>query len=243
MGKYKQQRKKSFFFKFFENLKLYFQQIQFSTKLLSKKIYKTKTFKKIKKFLLGPLIGRILEILQLTLIYLIPILSLTVDMYRVLHHNFPIIFSNLMLFKAQDFFNYPILLFLSNPNNTFLFYYFVFEIYLGPLGSKKFKISTIVKYNLILALILEMVLNLSILIWDFLNSLQIYSSDYLIGGNQIAFFQSFLIFVYPLWYFLYLYFYILSLTGRFPVINKSTFFSIPRKVFDSIAFWIRLRRN
>lgn len=172
----------------------------------------------------------ILEKVQLTLIYLFAIIVLSYTIRNSLGY-FPE-----MLFKLFPFlvpvFDIQALKILAAPEKTFLIYMLVVEVFLN---RSLLNFSLLVKFNVLLIFILEMVQNLLISYWDILfnRELEVLNGGIVMAKTAMMFFYFFL---FLFFFSLYLYSYVSSLRGSFPV-----FPGVLKYVTDSVAFWLQIK--
>ncbi len=204
--------KNSFYPKFFQKL------INWLTKI-SKKFRKTAKTNR-----------RVFEQFQLTFIYFFAVVVLTYTIRNSLGY-FPEMLFRLFPFLVPIF-DIQALKILAAPEKTFVLYMLIIEIFLN---RSFFNFSVLVKFNVLLIFILEMLQNLLASYWDILFNREL---DVLNGGVVIArtatmFFYFFLFIVF---FVLYLYSYLSSLKGVFP-----KFPGILKSITDSVAFWLQIK--
>lgn len=191
--------------------------------------------KRLKKFLLSfqkttKKHRRTFEQFQLTLIYFCALVVLTYTIKNSLGY-FPE-----MLFKLFPFlvpiFDIQALKILAAPEKTFVVYMLILELFIN---RSHFNFSLIVKFNVLLIFILEMLQNLIISYWDILfnRELDVFNGGIVIARNATMLFSCFL---FLFFFALYLYSYIVSFLGFFPV-----FPGILKIITDSVAFWLQIK--
>lgn len=183
------------------------------------------------------LLGRSFEILQLTLIYFFPICSLVLSSYKIVGQDYGYIIEFLVPY-CNIILSSKFIQFFSNPNQTFLFYYLAFN---AILQARTYKVTTLVKFNLLFSVSLEMFHNLILMYLDIFlflqNSLgEIYA---LVPLTDIAYVYTV---VFVIWYFIYILCYITALRGKFPYLGNSDFLGFFQRIIDSIAFWVKVKR-
>lgn len=202
----------AFFQKLIKNFKKAFKKFIFSFQ---------KTTKKHRK---------IFEQFQLTFIYFFAVVVLTYTIKNSLGY-FPE-----MLFKLFPFivpiFDIQALKILAAPEKTFVIYMLILEIFIN---RSHFNFSLIVKFNVLLIFLLEMLQNLIVSYWDILfnRELDVFNGGIVIARNATMFFYCFL---FLFFFVLYLYSFIASLFGFFPV-----FPGVLKIITDSVAFWLQIK--
>lgn len=168
--------------------------------------------------------------IQLTFIYFF---ATVVLMYTV--RNSLGIFPEL-LFKLFPFlvhiFELQALKILATPEKTFIIYLLVLELLIN---RSLFNFSVLIKFNVLLIFILEMIQNLVIGYWDlfFNRENQIIGMNMVfVKGATITFFSFFFLFFFAL----YLYAYFRSFQGTLPIFPGGL-----KAITDSIAFWLQLK--
>lgn len=204
--------KNSFYPKFFQKLLHWFTKI-------------SKRFRKIAKRN-----RRIFEQFQLTFIYFFAVVVLTYTIRNSLGY-FPEILFRLFPFIVPIF-DIQALKILAAPEKTFILYMLIIEIFLN---RSFFNFSVLVKFNVLLIFILEMLQNLLVSYWDILfnRELDVLNGGVIIARTATMFFYFFL---FIFFFALYLYSYISSLKGVFP-----KFPGILKSITDSVAFWLQLK--
>jgi hypothetical protein len=173
---------------------------------------------------------RIFEQLQLTFIYFFAVVVLTYTIRNSLGY-FPEMLFRLFPFLVPIF-DIQALKILAAPEKTFILYMLIIEMFLN---RSFFNFSVLVKFNVLLIFILEMLQNLLVSYWDILFNREL---DVLNGGVVIARTATmfFYFFLFLFFFILYLYSYISSLTGSFPKLP-----GVLKKITDSVAFWLQLK--
>ncbi len=186
-----------------------------------------KNFRKLKKFISKyPLLIDFFE-LSFLYFYVVIILIFTIRNYI---GSFPPSLIQMFPFIIKML-NMPMLKFIASPEKTFLIYLIISELVLNR------DVTTIlVKYNLLLLLILEMLQNLIISTWDlFLHrELQMFRDNLIVSNAVINSFFTFFFFAILS---LYLYCYLTALMLKF-VEFPGPF----KKITDSVAFWLNLKK-
>lgn len=143
---------------------------------------------------------------------------------------FPSIFSYLPF--SKEILNSSFLQFLASPEKTFFIYLLILQfIILRPI----FGFSILVKYNILLLFLLEMIENVLLSIWDILFSRELdLISPFGVLNQPLS--QGFLSLIFCFFFFIYQYLYINSLQQKFPKLP-----GILQKVTDSVAFWLKLK--
>ncbi len=204
--------KNSFYPKFFQKL------INWLTKI-SKKFRKTAKTNR-----------RVFEQFQLTFIYFFAVVVLTYTIRNSLGY-FPEMLFRLFPFLVPIF-DIQALKILAAPEKTFVLYMLIIEIFLN---RSFFNFSVLVKFNVLLIFILEMLQNLLVSYWDILFNREL---DVLNGGVVIARTATmfFYFFLFLFFFILYLYSYLSSLKGTFP-----KFPGVLKSITDSVAFWLQIK--
>jgi hypothetical protein len=171
-----------------------------------------------------------LERIQLTFIYFFAIVVLFYSVKGSLGFFPETLFLIFPFF--QQILEIQILKFFATPEKTFLLYLFVLE-YL--INRSIFNLSLLVKFNILLIFILEMMQNLVISYWDLLFSrdLEILSANAIFSKTSTIFFFS-IFFVF--FFFIYLYSYYRGLKGLYPVLPGFLEF-----ISESVAFWLQIK--
>jgi hypothetical protein len=168
--------------------------------------------------------------IQLTFIYFFAIVVLTYTIKNSLGY-FPEILYQIIPF-LQQILDFQILKILASPEKTFILYLLVLELLIN---RSSFQFSLLVKFNVLLIFILEMLQNLIISYWDLLFSreLDILNTSLMIPKNTNAYFFS-LLFLSFLG--LYLSSYIRGMRGLFP-----SFPGVLQVIVESVAFWLQIK--
>lgn len=169
--------------------------------------------------------------IQLTVIYGLAMITLMFSFANCIGY-FPEAMLEMVPFSTQIIQN-QVVQYFATPEKIFFFYLLVIETIMNrPI----FKMSVLIKYNILLIFILEMVQNLMISWWDlfFSREMDIFSGSQL---TERSLGIEFLFLLYLLSYTTYLYSYIQAMNGRFPVYP-----GIAQNIPDSVAFWLRLRK-
>lgn len=217
MKKQKQNENSYSLVRFFEKIIKRFSQFFASYNALYKKIYRENR--------------QTIQRIQLTCIYALAMITLMFSFANCIGY-FPDVMLEMVPFSTQIIQN-PAVQYFATPEKIFFFYLLVIETIMNrPI----FKMSVLIKYNILLIFILEMVQNLLISWWDlfFSREMDIFSGSQL---TERSLGVEFLFLVYLLSYTTYLYSYIQAMNGRFPVYP-----GIAQNIPDSVAFWLRLRK-
>lgn len=183
-------------------------------------------FRKLFKFFLKH--EKLSELIELTILYFLAIVSLTLSIKNILGVCPDVVYQIFPF--ARQILAFGPFKFLAYPEKTIALYL----IGIDMIFNREI-CSLLFKYNVLLVFVIEMLQNLVVSYYDIFVHRDL---DYLIGVN---FFSSpttalnFFTFVYFLFVSLYLYCYVSSLFGRFP-----TFKGPFKKVTDSIAFWLQI---
>lgn len=176
---------------------------------------------------------KIFERFQLTFIYFFAIVVLAYSIRNSLGY-FPEALSFILPFFTP-LFEIQALKILAAPEKTFLLYMLILEM---CINRSYLNFSLLVKFNILLIFLLEMLQNLLISFWDLLFNREL---DILRGGMvviaknaTITFYSILFLFFFSL----YMYAYILSLKGQIP-----TFPGILKNVTESVAFWLQIKRS
>nr|AIM52821.1 hypothetical protein [Ochromonas sp. CCMP1393]AIM52826.1 hypothetical protein [Ochromonas sp. CCMP1393] len=168
--------------------------------------------------------------IQLTCIYFCAVVVL---MYTV--RNIVGFFPE-MLFQTFPFlapvFSWPILRILATPEKTFILYLIILELFLN---RSVFNFSTLVKFNVLLIFILEMLQNLVASWYDLLfirEALNMPGLPVVPRTETVIFFSIFFVIFIGL----YLYAYIQSFFNCFP-----SYPSLLKPITDSVAFWLQIK--
>jgi len=171
-----------------------------------------------------------LQQIQLTFIYFFAIVVLFYSIRGSLG------FFPETLFTIFPFFHQileiQILKLFATPEKTFLLYLFVLE-YL--INRSIFNLSLLVKFNILLIFLLEMMQNLIISYWDLLFSrdVEIFPATMIFSKNSTIFFFS-IFFVF--FFLIYFYSYVRGLRGLYPVLPGFLEF-----INQSVAFWLQIK--
>lgn len=195
-----------------------------------------KYFKKFRRFLRKRTDRheKFLERCQLTVVYFLATVVLMYLTKASLGH-FPSGLYKLIPF-ADSVFESPFLIPFSAPEKTFAMYLLVMEY---VIGRPIFRFSLLVKFNIILLVLVELLENLVLIYWNLFTKREMGTSEEFAFWDFEAidyvfysfFFLSFLLF--------YLYCYFRAINGRFPSFPKSNFLE---RFIDSIAFWLNIKR-
>lgn len=173
-----------------------------------------------------------LQRIQLTFIYFFAIVVLFYSVKGSLGFFPETLFVFFPFF--QEISEIQILKFLATPEKTFLLYLFVLE-YL--INRSVFNLSLLVKFNILLIFILEMIQNLMISYWDLLfnRDVELFPATTIFSkASAIYFFSIFFVF----FFFVYLYSYFRGLKGLYPVLP-----GFLGSVVESVAFWLQIKIN
>lgn len=177
------------------------------------------------------------EILQLTLIYIFPLISLFFSTYRIAGQEYGFVVTSfipyskiLLASKFAQFF--------GDPNQTFILYYLIFDT---VLRSKLYNFTTLVKFHLLFSVTLEMFHSLTLMYLEMFcfveNSLgEIFP---LVPLTDISYYYTV---IFLVWYILYICCYITALRGKFPNLGNSDYFAFFQRIIDSIAFWLKVKK-
>ena len=194
-----------------------------------------KLFKSLKKIIksirkISKRNRRIFEQIQLSFIYFFAVVVLTYTIRNSLGY-FPE-----MLFKLFPFlvpiFEIQALKILAAPEKTFVLYMLILEMFLN---RSFFNFSVLVKFNVLLIFILEMLQNLLVSYWDILfnRELDVLNGGVIIARTATMFFYFFL---FLFFFGIYCYSYVSSLSGNFP-----RFPGVLKSITDSVAFWLQIK--
>jgi hypothetical protein len=155
--------------------------------------------------------------------------------------NFSTTLYNFIPFGYEFFHSYFLLVlvkFFANPIIVMMFYYVVMEFTLGPL-AKKFKVSTLVKFNLMFIFLTELILTFLIL-----SGLTFLTPSPVFGFKPKRIWKVYyLSTLFISFLFMYIFCYFCALRRVYPSVGKNVLFGIPQKILDSIAFWFKLKRK
>ena len=175
---------------------------------------------------------RIVECIQLSFIYFFAFVVLSYSIQGYLG-GFPEFIFHLFPF-LQSILNITVLKILATPEKTFIIYLVVLELLMR---RSRYSFSLLVKFNILLIFVIEMFQNLLISYWDLLINREI---EYSFVGETGIYVQSianfFFITLYLFSTLTYLYCYLRSCAGRFPVFPGPT-----RFISDSVAFWLQIK--
>jgi hypothetical protein len=123
---------------------------------------------------------------------------------------------------------------LATPEKIFMFYWIVIELFIN---RSLYKLSLLVKYNILLIFILEMVQNLILVYWDLfmVREVTLSLNEPLTNPSLNILFYSSHFFFFTI---LYVYSYWKSMNNKFPSYPGNL-----RSITDSIAFWLHLKRT
>ena len=173
-----------------------------------------------------------LQRIQLTFIYFFAIVVLFYSVKSSLGFFPETLFVFFPFF--QKLLQIPILQFLATPEKTFLLYLFVLE-YL--INRSVFNLSLLVKFNILLIFLLEMIQNLMISYWDLLFSrdIEILAATPIFSkSSTIYFFCIFFVF----FFIVYLYSYFRAFKGLYPILP-----GFLGSIAESVAFWLQIKIN
>jgi hypothetical protein len=144
-----------------------------------------------------------------------------------------------MLFQTFPFltpiFDWSLLRIFATPEKTFVLYLIILEI---MINRSIFNFSIVIKFNVLLIFILEMIQNLSATYWEllFIRDLDVYSTSppaYIPRVATMVFFSVFFVIFFGL----YMYAFSQSFIGRIPVFPGPL-----RPLTDSVAFWLQIKK-
>lgn len=175
---------------------------------------------------------KIFERFQLTSIYFFAVVVLAYSIKNSLGY-FPELLT--LIFPFFDkIFDIKALKILVAPEKTFLLYLVILEI---CLNRSSFNFSLLIKFNVLLIFLLEMLQNLLISFWDlFINrELEVFDGGMaaIMKNITVAFYSLLFLFFFAL----YLYSYVVSLKGHLPIYS-----GLLKYVTDSVAFWLQIKR-
>jgi hypothetical protein len=168
-----------------------------------------------------------LEIVELTILYFLALVTLIFSVANNLGHAPKVIYDCVPF--AKSILAFSPFKFLASPEKTLLIYFLGIEL----IFNRKI-FSLLFKYNVLLVFILEMLENLFICYWDLFVSrdAEFFGENFIFSREGANFFFSIFFLVF---YILYLYCYSSSIKGYFPK------FPGPFKsVTDSIGFWFNI---
>jgi len=170
--------------------------------------------------------------IQLTFIYFFAIIVLAYSIRNFLGY-IPEILLQFIPF-LQQLLDIQFLKILAAPEKTFILYLLVLEILIN---RATFNFSLLVKFNVLLIFILEMIQNLLANYWDLIFGREI---DISILNNNMIFIRDanivFYTLLFLLFLFIYLYCYYRAIKGVFPI-----FPSFMQSIVDSVAFWLQIK--
>lgn len=170
--------------------------------------------------------------IQLTFIYFFAIVVLIYSIKSFLGYIPEVMFTVFPF--LQQILDFPLLKILATPEKTFILYLVVLEILIN---RSILNFSLLVKFNVLLIFLLEMVQNLVVSYWDLFSNREIEigalnSSGLLMRNITILFFCIFFFFFLST----YLYCYFQSLKGLFPVFPGPM-----QRLIESVAFWLQIK--
>ena len=194
----------------------------------------TKIMKKsIKVLLKGNRSTRhIIDCFQLSFIYFFAFVVLSYSIQGYLGGFPELVFY--FLPHLQEILNVQGLKILATPEKTFVVYLIVIELLMS---RSRFNFSLLVKFNILLIFVLEMMQNLAISYWDLIFNREIeysYVGEVAVIAHDVA--QFFFLTLYAVCVLTYGYCFLRSCLGRFPVFAGPASF-----VTDSVAFWLRIK--
>jgi hypothetical protein len=169
--------------------------------------------------------------MQLTSIHLCANIVLMANIRNCLG-TWPTLFSYLPFSKGLI--ESPLATFLSSPERTFVIYILILQcIVLRPV----LRFSIIVKYQILLIFLLEMIENILLCIWDLLFGRELDISNPFGVWTEPASYL-FITCVFCIFFFVYQYIYFQVIQGKFPKFPKAL-----QKIPDSTAFWLKLKKE
>jgi hypothetical protein len=172
-----------------------------------------------------------LQKIQLTFIYFFATVVLMYSIRNSLGY-FPEILFKIVPFSEQIL-GFSFFKILATPEKIYILYLLVIEfIIVRPI----FNFSVLVKFNVLLIFLFEMLQNLIISYWDllFIREADILHGDIIPKYATILFFCIF----FASFFLLYLYCYVKAFRGSLPSFQS---IGILQKVVDSVAFWLRIK--
>lgn len=168
--------------------------------------------------------------IQLTFIYFFALIVLSY-MVKNMMGEFPQVFIRFLPFLDQVL-DFELLKILSAPEKTFIFYLVILEFLIN---RSAFNFSILVKFNILLLFILEMLENLIASTWDlfFSRELDVYAGNGMIIKELTDLFFSIFFVCFLI---IYIYCFICAFRGRFPVFPGAS-----RIIIDSVGFWLQIR--
>lgn len=190
--------------------------------------------KKILKFLIkgNRSTRHIVECIQLTFIYFFAFVVLSYSIQGYLGGFPEVVFY--FLPYLQEILNVQALKILAMPEKTFVVYLVILELLMS---KSRYGFSLLVKFNILLIFVLEMIQNLMISYWDLIFNREIeysYVGEVAVIAHDVA--QFFFVTIYGIFVLTYAYCFLRSCAGRFPVFAGPASF-----VSDSVAFWLRIK--
>lgn len=173
---------------------------------------------------------RVFQSMQLTFIYFFATVVLLYTVKNSLG-MIPDIFYNCIPFLSEIL-NFPLLKILAAPEKTFILYLLILEVLIN---RSFFNFSLLVKFNVLLVFILEMFQNLFVCYWDLLFSRELETltgTSVIMKSGMIVFFTI----LFAFFFLLYLYSYIRSMQGRFPILPGPL-----KRITDSVGFWLQIK--
>lgn len=167
---------------------------------------------------------------QLSFIYFFALIVLVYTIINSLGY-FPEFLFKFFPF-LESLLNIKLLQILATPEKTFILYLIIIEILLN--GST-FSFSILIKYNVLLIFVLEMLQNLIITYWDllFTRELELFNGTTVVSKSATMIFFSF---IFLLNFSIYFYCFFQSFKGNIPT------FKGPFKILsDSVAFWLQIK--
>jgi hypothetical protein len=174
---------------------------------------------------------RLFEQIQLTFIYFFATVVLMFLIQSSIGY-FPDILYSIVPF-SKEILGIKLLGIFTSPEKTFVLYLLIIEV---VINRPILKFSILVKFNILLIFLLEMIQNLVINWWDvlFTRELDIFHGEAYFNRSATI---QFLTILFSFFYLLYVISYIAAMRGRFPI-----FPGILQKVVDSVAFWLQIKK-
>lgn len=210
-----------------ENLSIKNEQNKVITLFKSLKKMFRKISKKLKKLLSG--YPRLFLFVQLSFLYSYAILTLIFSITSI-NGSFPEPLYKFVPF-ITEIFKIKFLRALVSPEKTFAMYLFVTDSILNSKSA-----SIILKYNLLLVFMIEMLGNLIISIWDLFVHRDISdgSIPFIFSyRSALYFFTTYFLFIYSV----YIYCYLNSIQGKLVSFPKPF-----EKITESVGFWLHLKK-
>lgn len=198
---------------------------------------KKRIFKKYKFY--KPLLSFILEKVFITILYIIPYLSVTYTTHSYIQRFFPEILRKITPFGEIIFSSNKYAKFVFESPLIFLGYYFGTDVILSQKYGD-FKIPFNVKLALLLTTTIELFHSLVLLYFDLFN----FTST--VAGIRIkmTFLAAlFYLLVHMGWVLIYFYLYYTSMRGVIPKVPSHPFLTGIRKSLDSLLFLIRVKES